>query len=271
MSMGDMKMTIQLDAMNAALPEIGKIGIRRRSVEMYIHIGVGSEVVCFDFIGNPEPRYVEWATGRFHAFLCPGVFEHKEEAGMDNSSENSSALPSANGADGGGALCQHWYVAYTKSNLERRVAQQVNNLGFQTYVAIQKVWRQWSDRRKLMDKIVITQIVFVRCSLKDTEQIERLSYISYILRVPGTRTKAVIPDKQIDDLRTVVTNADESVRFSPDKFHRGDAVNIRFGRFAGVTGTVERDADGFGYLIVNVDFLGCAKVKIRATDLMSTK
>lgn len=193
--------------------------------------------------------------------------EHKEETDMDNSNKSPLKIPSVNGADGGGALCKNWYVAYVKPNLERRDAKLIKNLGYETYVAIQKVWRQWSDRRKLMDKVVITQIVFIKCDVKEAENLERMSFILHFLRKPGTRDKATIPDDQIDNLRIVLDNADESVTFSADKFSKGDAVKIRFGKFAGVTGTVDKIDDKNDYLTITIDFLGYAKVKIKAEDL----
>lgn len=190
---------------------------------------------------------------------------------MDYSGKSSLTLPSANVTEGGGALCKNWYVAYVKPNLERKDAQIISKLGFDTYVATQRVWHQWSDRRKLIDKVVITQIVFVRCDFKEAAKIERLSFIFHLLHKPGTRQYATIPNKQIEDLRTVLKNADESVTFSADKFSKGETVSIRFGKFAGITGTVEKiDADS-DYLTIAIDFLGYAKVKIKAEDLNPIK
>lgn len=144
-------------------------------------------------------------------------------------------------------------------------------LGFETYVAIQKVWRQWSDRRKLIDKVVITQIVFIKCDIKEAERLERLSFILHFLRKPGTRDKATVPDDQIENLKIVLINADESVTFSSNNFSKGDSVSIRFGKFKGVTGTVERIDEKSDFLTIALDFLGYAKVKIKAEDLKPIK
>ena len=41
------------------------------SLGVSFHIGVGSDVVCSTLIRQlEEPQFVEWTTGRFHAFLC---------------------------------------------------------------------------------------------------------------------------------------------------------------------------------------------------------
>lgn len=188
---------------------------------------------------------------------------------MVSAAQISPSKPSADRAEGRRAASMGWYVAYVRPNCERRVAADIARAGYETYVATQKVWRQWSDRRKLIDKVVITQIIFIRCTLRDTERLERLSIIYHFLRIPGTRTKATIPDEQLANFRAVLTRADEeNVLFTSDKFSKGDPVRIRFGKFAGVTGIVEREANGAKYLTVVIDYLGSARVKIKAEDLM---
>ena len=180
----------------------------------------------------------------------------------------SLSTPSANGTDGGGAVAEKWYVAYVRPNCERRVAQDINKLNYTTYVATQKVMRQWSDRRKLIDKVVITQVVFIKCTKKDTERLERHSIIYYFLRIPGTREKAEISDKELDNLMKVLDGADlEDVDFVANKFSKGDTICIRFGKFAGVTGVVEHEANGAQYLTVRINYLGSARVRILEADL----
>lgn len=180
----------------------------------------------------------------------------------------SSPIPSVNGTDGSGAVPGNWYVAYVRPNCERRTAEYINKLNYTTYVATQKVMRQWSDRRKIIDKVVITQIIFIKCTKKDTERLERLSVIFHFLRIPGTREKAVISDNEIGSLMKVLDEAgSEEVNFVPDKFSKGDAIRIRFGKFAGVTGIVEQEANGAHYLTVRIDYLGSARVRLNGLDL----
>lgn len=169
--------------------------------------------------------------------------------------------------DGSGALSLHWYVAYTRVNYERRGAQYISKSGFETYVATQKEWHQWSDRRKLVDHIVIPMIVFVRCTAKDAERLERLSFIAYFMRIPGTRHKATIPEDQIERLRFTLDNSDSAVIFTSEQFKKGDMVRIRFGKLTGLTGNVAYSKDGSPNVVINLDYLGCATVKVKAEDL----
>lgn len=174
---------------------------------------------------------------------------------------------SVNVTDDGRALSEGWYVAYTRVNYERRGAQYIGRLGHETYVATQKEWHQWSDRRKLVDRIVIPLVIFVRCTASDAERLERLSFISYFLRVPGSKGWATVPDDQIARLRFTLDNAPSAVLFTADTFKKGDAVRIRFGRLAGLTGNVAYSKDGSTSIAITLDYLGCATVKVEAEDL----
>ena len=57
---------------------------------------------------------------------------------------------------------KHWYVLYTKSNCEKKVAELLNKRGVETYCPINKVYRQWSDRRKQLSVPLFTSYVFVK-------------------------------------------------------------------------------------------------------------
>lgn len=174
---------------------------------------------------------------------------------------------SVNVTDDGRALSDGWYVAYTHTNYERRGARYISRLGHETYVASQKEWHQWSDRRKLVDRIVIPLVIFVRCTPQAADRLERLSFISYFLRIPGSRNRAVVPDDQIARLRFTLDNAPSAVLFTADAFKKGDAVRIRFGKLAGLTGNVAYSKDGSTSIVITLDYLGCATVQVEAEDL----
>ena len=45
----------------------------------------------------------------------------------------------------------HWYAVYTKPNLEKKVTSSLENKGIVVYCPLQKVERQWSDRKKILE------------------------------------------------------------------------------------------------------------------------
>ena len=55
----------------------------------------------------------------------------------------------------------NWYVGFTRSCQEKKVAEAMQILGVEHYLPIQKVQRVWRDRLKVIDKMVIPRMVFV--------------------------------------------------------------------------------------------------------------
>lgn len=56
---------------------------------------------------------------------------------------------------------KHWYVLYTKSNCEKKVSDLLFKKGIEAYCPLNKVYRQWSDRRKQLSVPLFPSYVFV--------------------------------------------------------------------------------------------------------------
>src|SRR5690606_15969941 len=71
---------------------------------------------------------------------------------------------------------KQWYVFYTRSRQEKKVRDLLLKGGFEVFLPMQKVMRQWSDRKKKVDVPLFNSYIFV----KDQE-----FRITDILRIPG--------------------------------------------------------------------------------------
>jgi transcription antitermination factor NusG len=69
-----------------------------------------------------------------------------------------------------------WYVIYTKPRTEKKTAELLSQRNIEVYCPIQKQLRQWSDRKKWVEMVVIPSYVFVRCTEKERP---------FILQQPG--------------------------------------------------------------------------------------
>ena len=49
-----------------------------------------------------------------------------------------------------------WYAVYTNSRAEKRVSDRLAEMGIETFLPLQKTLRQWSDRKKLVEKPLIS-------------------------------------------------------------------------------------------------------------------
>ena len=93
-----------------------------------------------------------------------------------------AAVPS--GVDGAVGVPEvKWFVAIVNSRHEKSVAEKLQTTGLETYVATQKEMRVWANgRRKIIDRIVIPSMVFVKCTEQQRRQIVNLPYVNRLIR-----------------------------------------------------------------------------------------
>jgi len=182
----------------------------------------------------------------------------------------SEALPPA--ADG------NWYVAVVRSSCEKLAASHIARVGIPCWLPTRKVKKQYSRQKRpvIVDVVALSNYVFFRCKegrYRDEEnpfyKVVDISYVYKILQNPMTGERAIIPDEQVEQLRQLLAVADETFLFTAQrKPRRGDRVRVVSGRLAGFVGKVRRDTSESGtWLYIDVDYLGCAMVKISPEDV----
>src|SRR5512139_3095594 len=55
-----------------------------------------------------------------------------------------------------------WYAIYTNPSAEKQVNERLLEAGVETFLPLQKTFRKWSDRKKLIEKPLLSSYVFVR-------------------------------------------------------------------------------------------------------------
>lgn len=189
---------------------------------------------------------------------------------MESATINKFVSP-ADGTDDREARSKFWIAIYSRPNSEKKLAQELSKLGIETYVPIQTKLRQWSDRKKKIDVVIIPMIVFAHITATDISVIRTRSHVIKILTYPGQKNVANIPDAQIDRLKFLLKNADSDVEFVPNIYAKGEPVEVVRGNLMGLSGQVERTSDGKANLIIIIEMLGGAKVSISSSDLKPLK
>jgi len=92
-----------------------------------------------------------------------------------------------------------WLAVYTKPRNEKKVDQRLHNAGLECYCPVQKVLRQWSDRKKLISQPLFTSYVFVRVS--ESERLKVLKVSGVVRFVFWLGKPAIIPDHEIFDIK----------------------------------------------------------------------
>lgn len=70
---------------------------------------------------------------------------------------------------------EQWYALYTKPRWEKKVAKLLDEQGIENYCPINKVTRQWSDRKKVVLEPVFKGYVFVKIGGTEKWEIKKIN------------------------------------------------------------------------------------------------
>ncbi|MBK8883958.1 MAG: UpxY family transcription antiterminator [Bacteroidales bacterium] len=132
---------------------------------------------------------------------------------------------------------EKWYAIYTNPRAEKQVYQRLIEEGVETFLPLQKAYRVWSDRKKLIEKPLIPSYLFVRILVKNFHHVYKQQGVVKFISFEGKPVS--IPSKQIDNLKLLV-NSDAKIELSSEIFAKGDNVEVISGSLVGLTGELIR-------------------------------
>lgn len=147
-----------------------------------------------------------------------------------------------------------WVALYTNPRAEKKTCQNLQELGYEAYVPLQRKLHKWSDRWKSVEVPLLNSYIFVKMREKDVIPIRTAKGVHHIISWHGK--PAVIPDKQIEAMRRMV-DAEANLQVMNDEALKKDAyVRIVEGQFAGLEGTLISDCENgnFGVSISGLNF-----------------
>jgi transcriptional antiterminator RfaH len=130
-----------------------------------------------------------------------------------------------------------WYALYTRPRAEKLVFQRLVEAGIETFLPLQKTYRMWSDRKKLVEKPLLSSYIFVRTSKKSFPKVYKTNGVVKFVSFEGQPVS--IPQNQIDNLRLLI-DSDAEIEVTSDKFAQGDNVEVINGSLIGLTGELIR-------------------------------
>ena len=165
------------------------------------------------------------------------------------------------------AHSKRWIAALVQSCFEKKVWERLDKLGVENYIPTQTVIRQWSDRKKKIERVVIPMIVFIRTDEMTERRLRMQTYIRKILSYPGQWKAAVIPDAQIDRLKFMLRHAESSVELLEQTLQVGEAIRVARGPLKGLEGEIYQVQPDKPMVAIRIDCLGYACVSIDKSDL----
>jgi transcription antitermination factor NusG len=148
----------------------------------------------------------------------------------------------------------NWYAVYTRFKAEKKVEERLSLHGFDSFLPLQTIIRQWSDRKKKVQVPLINSYVFVRSEKKDLAKIYQVSGVVRILKYLGNY--AIVKDTEIENLRILSNNglpiqtSNKAINLS-----KGEKVNVLSGPFMGLQATYLMNG-GKHKVIVEIETLG---------------
>ena len=153
---------------------------------------------------------------------------------VDVSATHAEVLPSS-------GVEIKWYAAYTCANHEKRVREQLELRGVDSFLPLYETMRRWKDRRMRLQLPLFPGYVFARMVLQDRLQVLQ---VPGVVRLVGFNGRpAALPDEEIEGLRKGLTSG---VVAEPHPFLTvGRRVRIKSGPLAGREGVLLRKKGSF--------------------------
>lgn len=133
----------------------------------------------------------------------------------------------------------HWYAIYTRPRWEKKVDERLLLKNIRSWCPLQKVERQWTDRKKIIEDPIFKSYVFVRINLD--QRLNVLNTDGVLNFVHHNGKPVIIRDEEIETIQSFleVNNARISTQ-SIESFEAAMKVKIHHGIFMDNTGTVIR-------------------------------
>ena len=159
-----------------------------------------------------------------------------------------------------------WYAVYTKPRWEKKTAETLTHRGIENYCPLNKVLRQWSDRKKLVQEPLFKSYVFVRVAEKQLPELKKVEGILSVVTWLGK--PAAIKDAEIKMIKAFLcehTNVkvEQAVNVN-------DTVTIARGSLMNKEGTVVAVKNNF--VTVELPSLGYTlHADLAKSDITKTK
>ncbi|ANE52952.1 UpxY family transcription antiterminator [Flavisolibacter tropicus] len=111
---------------------------------------------------------------------------------------------------------RNWYAIYTRPRWEKKVASLLERKGIECYCPLNKVPKQWADRKKIIYEPLFTSYVFVCISNEETVPVKEtdgvLNFVYWLGKPAVIRQEEIEAIKQfLQEYETVSIERTESI------------------------------------------------------------
>ena len=138
---------------------------------------------------------------------------------------------------------------YVQARHEKKVRDRLINDGFEPFLPLEKILKQWSQRKKWVEEPLFRSYIFVKIAAHE---------IANVLQIPGIVTyvrhvgkPAIIRQQHIDIIKKMLVT-DTTFEVSSNKIELGSEIEIQTGPFVGMKAYVQ-EIRGTKKLVVSLE------------------
>lgn len=159
------------------------------------------------------------------------------------------------------ARSKRWLVAQVHICHEKKTSERLTKMGIENFLPVQQKIHQWSDRRKVINHVLLPMMLFVHVDPEEQKEALNLSAISRYMVLRGESIPAAIPDDQMNKFKFMLDYSDEAISMSPVPLSPGEKIRVIKGPLTGLEGELVT-VNGKSKVAVRLTMLGCAYVDI---------
>lgn len=130
-----------------------------------------------------------------------------------------------------------WYAIYTRPRWEKKVDKLLAEKGMESYCPLQKIQRQWSDRKKIVEEPLFKSYVFVRIADEEQSAVRMVNGVVNFVYWMGK--PALIKNDEIRIIRQFMNEYD-NVEVTQMPIEAGNKIVVQSGVLMGKSGTVKQ-------------------------------
>lgn len=128
-----------------------------------------------------------------------------------------------------------WYAVYTRPRNEKKLSLRLDEMGIVNYCPLQKVQKNWSDRKKVILEPLFKGYLFIQMPEKDKWELRKIDGIVNFVYWLGK--PAIIKEVEIENIKKFL-NEFTQVEVHNLNFKKQDTVNIKQGALMDFKGTI---------------------------------
>ncbi|MDO4949710.1 MAG: UpxY family transcription antiterminator [Bacteroidales bacterium] len=171
---------------------------------------------------------------------------------------------------------RQWYVGIVSPRHEKKIADNIRQLGYEAFVPVQTVTRTWSQGRKRdVEVVLIPAKIFVFLTNDERLKLLRcgLGLRYYLVNICGKvdelgrRPLAIVPRKQMECFQLMLDKSPSRIDIVENQFVQGDKVKVVSGPLEGLEGIVKWGPENKTRIYIVLDTLGSASTEIDVKDI----